>query len=239
MVNKWIELALSGVYAPVCVLCGTAGQSGLDLCLGCRADLPRIARPCPRCGLPLPDTSNPGTPCGTCQQIGPQYDRCWAPFAYSGPIPYLITGLKFRSRLAFARLLGELLVDALRHSRVRYPELLLPVPLHRSRLRERGYNQALEVGRHIAKRIQIPLAARACIRTRHTAPQVGLDRTLRHRNMRGAFALTERLPVRHVALIDDVVSTGSTVEEVARTLKAAGIARVDVWAVARATLDRF
>jgi len=230
---------LSAVYAPICVLCGAPGQPELDLCPGCYADLPEITRPCPRCGLPLPEALAPGTPCGACQQRAPTYDRCWAPLAYAEAVPYLVTGLKFRSRLAFARLLGSLIATSLQNSPAHLPQLLLPVPLHPSRLRQRGYNQALEVGRVVARRLDIPLAIHACIRTRHTDPQVGLDRASRRRNLRGAFALARPLPVQHVALIDDVVSTGSTVEELARIVKTAGVPRVDVWAASRATFGRF
>jgi ComF family protein len=118
------------------------------------------------------------------------------------------------------------------------PEVLLPVPLHPARLRERGFNQALELARPLARRFDRPLLIDAVRRIRATPPQTGTDRGARRRNIRNAFALHRPLPWRHVAIVDDVMTTGSTVAELARLLRRNGVERVQVWVAARAQRDR-
>ena len=149
-------------------------------------------------------------------------------------MPLLVAGLKFHDRLAGGRLLGELLA---RHLLVRggpLPELILPIPLHPRRLRQRGFNQALELALPLGRRLGVPLDRHSCRRNRATQPQTELDLKQRRRNLRNAFALAGPLPARHIALVDDVVTTGSTSNELARLLKRAGAERVEVWAAARA-----
>jgi len=141
--------------------------------------------------------------------------------------------LKFHHRLNVARLLGELLADALETHIDAAPEVLIPVPLHRSRLAQRGYNQALEIARIVARRLGIAIDIRHCTRIGRTAPQTGLDEQTRRRNVRGAFAARGPLPWRRIALVDDVVTTGSTVGELARVLRHAGAEHIEVWVTAR------
>lgn len=131
------------------------------------------------------------------------------------------------------RLLGDCLARALVEQGAARPELILPVPLHVSRLRERGYNQALEIARPLAQALNRPIAMRTCERVRATSPQAGLHANARRRNVRGAFQVKRPLRVRHVAIVDDVVTTGQTATELARALRRAGAVRVDLWAVAR------
>jgi ComF family protein len=145
----------------------------------------------------------------------------------------LVGGAKFRARLNLTRLLGQCLAIALRERGAAMPELILPVPLHAQRLRDRGYNQAQEVARTLGRELSIPVDVRTCARTLTTRPQAGLERKERRRNVRGAFQLQRRLDAAHVAILDDVVTTGCTVSELARVLRKAGVKRVDVWAVAR------
>jgi ComF family protein len=187
--------------------------------------------------MPLPPAAPADAPCGDCQRRPPAFDRCIAPLLYAGAVPYLVTELKFRKRLSHGRLLGALLGRGLRAVRggVGGPDLILPVPLHPARLRERGFNQALEIARGPGRLLGLPLAAKACVRTRATAPQSALAGQARRRNLRGAFTVTGPLP-EWVAVVDDVVTTGATVEAVAQALKEAGARRVEVWAVARTAL---
>ena len=145
----------------------------------------------------------------------------------------LIGDLKFRSKLNRARLLGECLADSLITAGVRQPDALVPVPLHPERLRQRGYNQALEIARVLSAAFPLPLETSRCQRIRNTRPQVGLGGEERRRNVRHAFAVRGR-PPRHLALLDDVITTGSTAAELAQALLQAGAERVDLWAVARA-----
>lgn len=222
----------NGLLPPLCLLCGEAGAPGRDLCAGCAEDLPRNETACPRCALPTAD--EPAEPCGACRAQPPGFDRAFAPYRYEPPVDYLIHGLKYRHRLSHARLLGELLADALEKRVAPLPDCLVPVPLHPARLRERGFNQALELSRATARRFGLPLRFEDLRRTRPTDPQTGLDARQRRSNLRGAFSAARPFEGARVALTDDVITTASTVEECAKTLRAAGAVEIEVWAVARA-----
>lgn len=146
----------------------------------------------------------------------------------------LIKRFKFHADLGAGRLLAELLTQRIRADDERLPEVLLPVPLHPRRLRWRGFNQALEVSHILSRRLGPPTARELLRRVRPTVNQHGIDASQRRANVRGAFALTGALPAQHVALIDDVLTTGSTAAELTRLLLSAGAQRVEVWALARA-----
>jgi len=221
---------------PHCLLCGQDGDHQRDLCAACAADLLRNRLSCPRCALPL---QTPAPLCGECLQHEPPFSLAVAPFVYAQPLDLLITRLKFGRSLAAGRVLSELWIETLREAVPPLPAALLPVPLHADRLRERGYNQALELARPLAAAWQIPLRGDLLLRTRATPAQSNLDADERRRNLRGAFALAAHasLPA-HVAIVDDVMTTGATLRECARTLMHAGVQRVDVWALARAPKSR-
>jgi ComF family protein len=183
--------------------------------------------------LPLHTDRSVGALCGECQRRPPPFHVCHAAFRYEDPLPALVGGAKFRSRLNMARLLGQCLASAVRGREAEMPSLILPVPLHARRLRERGYNQALEIARAVGRELSIPVDVHSCVRVLATAPQAGLEQKERRRNLRGAFRLARRLEADHVAILDDVVTTGSTVSELARVLLKSGVTRADVWTVAR------
>ncbi len=233
MIYKWLKSAQYLIYPPTCLLCGGQGQHGHDLCEGCLRELPRNLSCCPVCALPLPQDSGAATNCGSCLRHHPRFDLCHAPFLYLPPFGRLIGDLKFNSGLTQARLLARLLGDFLETAMESPPDLLIPVPLHPSRLRERGYNQSLELARPLSRQFGIPLKYNLCTRIRATPHQLSLKKQDRTRNVRGGFRVSGKLNARHVALIDDVVTTGATVSELARQLKKNGVERVDVWAVAR------
>ncbi len=217
---------------PHCLLCGLDGDARSDLCRGCEKDLTRNAVACARCALPL---TLPGPMCGECLQIAPPFDAGFAPFVYGYPIDHLLTRLKFGRHLAAGSVLSRVWLDAFAASNVERPRAIIPVPLHPARLRERGFNQALELAHPIARAIGIPIRSDLLARTRATAPQSDLDAAARRRNLRGAFEVCDpRGLLTHVALLDDVMTTGSTLRECARTLRRAGVERIDVWAIARA-----
>lgn len=234
MPDDWLNRAHFLLYPPTCLLCGARGRTRLDLCNGCLAALPAVVNPCRGCGAPLP--SGAGEICGRCQRRPTRFDSIVVPFHYAHPMDWLVQRLKFQGRLAHARLLGELLARAVTASGLQAPALVLPVPLHSARLRERGFNQAEEIARHVARRLHLSLGSRCLGRHKATAAQMGLPASQRRANVRGAFVINapERIAGCHVALVDDVVTTGSTVDELARALKRSGAARVDVWACARA-----
>lgn len=225
------------VLPPHCLLCGLDGNDGRDLCRGCAGDLAPNRTCCPRCALPLPV---PAPLCGECLRSEPPFDAAFAPFVYGHPIDLLVAGLKFGRSLAAGRVLSALWLDAVAVSAPALPALLVPVPLHPARLRERGYNQALELATPLAKRLGIALGGDLLARTRPTSAQAGLDAKTRRRNLRGAFECPDRSLARfapgstHVALVDDVMTTGATLRECARVLRRAGFARIDAWALARA-----
>ena len=233
MVYKWLRSASWRLYPPVCLVCGGRGEPGRDLCAGCAGDIRRNRDACACCAEPLPAAAPPGSLCGRCQRSPPAFDLCRAPYLYAPPLDRLLTGLKFNARLAHARLLATLLRDTLGNPGPEAPDRLVPVPLHPARLRERGFNQALELARPLARSLDIPLDPGLLVRTRASAPQSGLQRSLRRANVRGAFAVAHPPAARYVAVIDDVLTTGHTASEIATTLKRAGVARVEVWVVAR------
>ena len=214
----------------VCVLCGRPGEGDRDLCSDCEVELPYISTSCRRCAIPVPADGL----CGQCQQYPPSFDAATAVFHYAEPLDHLIQGLKFNSQLYNARLLGHLMAERLKIHNVNLPEVVVPVPLHPQRLRERGFNQALELARPIAKSLGIPLEKGLCRRIRATPAQTGLNARERRRNLKGAFEVRPLSGIKHVAIVDDVMTTASTAEVLAAALKQVGVEQVDVWVCARA-----
>jgi ComF family protein len=212
------------LFGGTCFLCrGSADASRREglLCEACDADLPRLSvAGCPLCALVSPA----GAVCGRCLADRPPYDATFAALAYRFPTDVLVHALKFRGELALARLLGGLLAE--RAGCGERVDAVLPVPLSAARLRERGYNQAMELARPVAAALGAPLEARLCERVRDTRAQTDLPWVDRARNVRGAFRCTTSLDGAVVAVVDDVMTTGATLAEIAATLKRAGAARV-------------
>jgi ComF family protein len=171
--------------------------------------------------------------CGRCLSHPPAFDQTYAPFVHQGAIRHLVGSLKFGSCYKNARLLGLLLAEHVKQTADR-PELILPVPLHKARYRSRGFNQAIEIARTVANELNLPLDLNSCIRHRDTPHQTQLSAQKRRKNLKHAFSLIKPLQVRHVAILDDVMTTGSTVHELAALLKKSGVTQVDVWVCARA-----
>ncbi|MEC4750571.1 ComF family protein [Methylomicrobium sp. Wu6] len=232
MVNNWLDIIQQLLFPPTCILCGNAGQAGRDLCSHCQLQLPVNACCCPCCANAMAAAESDRL-CGRCISSPPAFDKVHAPFLYQEGIRYLITGLKFSARHAHARLLGQLLVEHVRQQ-ARMPDCILPVPLHNARYRERGFNQAIEIGRVVASEIGVPLDLTCCRRRRDTPHQAGLSAKQRRKNIKNAFELARPVPYRHVAIIDDVMTTGSTAHEMASLLKRHGVERIDAWVCARA-----
>src|SRR6185312_13512970 len=234
MISRLVDDALEALLPSHCLLCGAYGQGALSLCPACEADMPRNAMCCARCALPL---ESPAPLCGRCIKHAPPWDAAWAPFRYEWPLAQLEARFKFGGDLAAGRTLS-LLWNASQAPRDP-PDAIVPVPLHRSRLRKRGYNQALELAKPLAKHFGVPVLHDALRRTHATDAQTELTAIQRRRNVRGAFeAHFEGKALDHVAVLDDVFTTGATLAECARVLKRAGAARVDVWALARAPARR-
>lgn len=210
-----------------CLLCGARSDPAL-LCRPCNAALPRLpATLCARCALPLADAKV----CGACLREPPRYERTSAVFTYTFPLDALVQALKYGGNLVVARLLGEALAAAVAAERA---DVIVPMPLSRGRLRERGFNQALEIARYVGRATGIPVAADACRRVVDTAAQASLPWKARARNVRGAFVCDADLRERTVAIVDDVMTTGATLNELARNVRRAGAREISAWVVARA-----
>ena len=210
--RRWLARAL---WPTSCILCGGAGGEDMDLCRDCAADLPRSQS----------------------ASSLPPFRSSFVPFRYAYPLDHLVQGLKFRNELACGRVLGQLFANCLHARGAPLPEVIVPVPLALRRYRQRGYNQAIELALSIRRVTGIAVRSDVAIRQRETAQQAGLDRKARRRNVAGAFAAVAPLHVRHSAILDDVVTTGSTVRELADVLQHAGAEQIEVWAIARTELS--
>ena len=203
-----------------CLLCGA--ETGPEvLCAACIAELPAFPASCPRCALPSPAAAL----CGSCLNHPPHFDATLALWRYEFPCDGLVQALKYRARLALAGFFARSLASRT------MPEvdLIVPMPLHPRRLAERGFNQALEIARHLGR----PIEPRGVLRVKHTPPQTELPYEERAKNVRGAFLCKLDLRGARVAVLDDVMTTGATLNELARVLKLAGAARVENLVIAR------
>ncbi len=211
---------------PVCQLCGSQGI-GPEICAGCYRDLPRARRTCPICARPVPLEGI----CPSCSLRRPAYDRARVPFIYDFPVNRLIHRLKYGGTRSHGRLLGELTGRAPKRNGS-LPPVIVPVPLHRRRLRQRGFDQALSIASWVARITGSKLTTGLCVRRRDTPPLWPLSAPDRRRLLKSAFVCRGRAPPS-VAIFDDILTTGATADALARTLRSAGADEVEVWAVAR------
>jgi len=231
-VEKLGSRSLRWLLPPVCLICGLRARDGLDCCAGCEADLPIIGSQCRRCGLAMPV---PSRACGRCSRRPPAFDRTWPAFDYSGPIERLVHRFKFHRDLAAGRALAALTARRLAAQGALRPQAIVPVPLHWRRHVWRGFNQSRMLADDLSGRLGSIPVAELLSRSRATPAQSGLPAARRGANVRGAFrARRPGCRLRHVALVDDVMTTGTTLDACARALKKVGVERVDVWVVARA-----
>ena len=225
MVNYWskiVQLVLPGN----CLLCQCSHHINplTGLCSGCTKSLPWLMQGCRRCALPLPKAlakTQPSTQfCGQCQT----------------PVDRLISRFKFNQQLSYSRLFGQLMAEHIKRQYldVDLPDMVIPVPLHKHRLRERGFNQAQEVARICASALSLPLNNHQCRRHKQTDHQLGLSAVERRRNLRGAFSCEDFESCKRVALVDDVMTTGTTLQELSSCLKRAGCKEIHLWCIARA-----
>jgi ComF family protein len=207
-------------------LCAAPTGAAL-ICAACAGGLPRLPQACPRCALP----STQGGLCGQCLADPPAFDRSQAAFVYAFPLDRLVQSFKYHGALAYADWFAQAMLD--RRAEPPAADVLIPLPLARSRQRERGFNQALEIAKPLSRWTGIPLLADTAIRLRDTPPQATLPWGERGKNIRGAFACATALAGKSVIVIDDVMTTGASLEEFAKTLKRAGAASVENWLIAR------
>ena len=228
LVDKSRWRGLAALLPPRCRSCNGPLAQGL-LCVACSSELPWNDGACEGCARPL----SAGSRCRHCLHRRPQFDSAWCALRLQTPIQHYVHALKYHADFAQAQLLGSLMAERLVHRPAPLPRLLIPVPLHPLRLMRRGYTQALEIARVVGARAGIPVTAHAVARIRPTEDQIGQSASARRRNMRAAFGVRKALNGQHIALIDDVMTTGATLDELAHICRRAGAARIEAWAVAR------
>ncbi|HLB56319.1 MAG TPA: ComF family protein [Coxiellaceae bacterium] len=219
-----------------CLLCDLESNNQKLICENCFDCLPHYQSACRQCGLPL--TSENQLHCGQCIANPPPFDNTFALFDYAPPISMMIWQLKFHGNLMIAQLFAQCFIDFIEqfYSASTLPDLIIPVPLHFSRLKERGFNQALEIAKPIGKYFNIPVDTKKCIRIKNTQAQSSLPAHKRKNNVDNAFGLSYAFSEKQVVILDDVMTTGNTVSEIAHLLKNVGVRKVDVWCCARANL---
>lgn len=230
--RKWL---LQHIFPAYCVNCGALSDQSYDLCSHCEQAMPIIIRPCVQCGLTLAGQSTLTDHCGQCLRNAPKFYKIYALFAYEEPIRTFISAFKFHHQLHYARLFSTLLGNRITQQWYvgeTLPQLIIPMPLHPERMRTRGYNQALEMAQPLAKLLQLPIR-HPCQRQKPTRAQTELSAQQRASNVRRAFVLKQPVGVQHVAILDDVVTTGHTINALCRALNPHGDKRIDVWCCAR------
>jgi len=219
-----------------CLLCGHRAQANIDLCRLCATRLPRAGYQCNRCAIPMA-TDQPH--CGECLKTPPAFHRTLAPFSYTFPIDTLILRFKHQHHFASGRTLGLLLLE---HVRQHYPsdalpDLLVATPLHRRRLFQRGFNQSAQLSQTLSKGLGIPESKHLLTRTHYQESQQRLGRRKRRQNLKGQFTSTTECQSQRIAVIDDVMTTGSTANEISHTLLSQGAREVHIWCLARVAMD--
>lgn len=221
------------LFSSVCLLCRGAACGIKPLCVQCERNLPWNTQACVRCAMPMDIETSV---CAACLQSPPLFASALCAFRYEAPIADLLNRYKHAGKLANGHWLAHSLAQRIREQEqlglLALPDCILPVPLHWRRLRQRGFDQGMEIARVLARQLRLPLS-RTLLRQRDTTSQQRLTRTQRQMNLQNAFVLRRPLPFQRVALVDDVLTTGSTATEIAQTLYAAGVSEVQVWAIAR------
>ncbi len=225
-----IRKLLKWIVPNYCDLCHCQINNN-RLCQRCRDKITQTTPCCQICqaGLKLDGT------CGECITLQPNFEKAYTLGDYAGALAELITGLKFQNKLPYGRALSELWLETLPqfYPQNDFPSLIIPVPLHKKRLRQRGFNQSLEIAKPIGKQFKIPVDRFSCIRVKATQPQLSLPQKERKKNLADAFKIQKPIIAEHVAIMDDVFTTGHTANALAIALKQQGVKRIDVWCCAR------
>ena len=217
--------------AQPCVLCGSMSRDGL-WCMACDAVLPYFDEPhCPVCALPTPT----GEVCGHCLTQPPLFTRTTAAFGYAFPLDKLIQAMKYGEQLALAHAFARKLAQRIDKSAL--PDYVIPMPLHPAKLRNRGFNQSLLIAAMITRELNLKLLPNGCQRVRDTPPQSALPWKERDKNVRNAFRCDLDLTGRRIAMVDDVMTSGASLNELAGALRKRGAGEIKAWVVAR-TLPR-
>jgi ComF family protein len=227
--DKWLKfkhLLKSSLFQQACLLCSANNGGDFGICTDCLNDLPHHTASCPQCGL----LSFEGQLCGACIASPPDFDLTKAVFTYTYPISQVLQQYKYNQQLFLAETFAELILHNLQAKNI---DLIIPMPLHPSRLQERGFNQSLEIARCIGKHLNVAINSQAVSRIKHSPPQASLPFKERVKNMKGAFTCHEDLSGLRIALIDDVMTTGASLNALAKAVKSKGAAHVECWLIAR------
>jgi ComF family protein len=226
---------ISKLIPSFCIFCGCKTNHSNQCCKQCEADLPWVICACRQCGAKL--SANNNLICGNCLTTKHAFDETIVLFRYEGTIPKIINALKFGGKLIYAEMLGNWISKSLLiHSSLEMPDLIIPVPLHKKRLSDRGFNQALEIAKYVSKKLNIKINYTDCIRTKNTKAQAQLSECERLKNVKNAFSINKNLKAKHIAILDDVITTGQTVEELSLELKKHGVEKITVIACAKTTI---
>lgn len=228
-VAHWVDDAIRLLAPERCVWCGSA-DAAEGACEGCKAELPWNRVACPSCAQPMPVIAT----CAKCLRRPPAFDSAWTAFIHIELVRRGVHRLKYGAQFEQSRVLGTLMGRQAASRGAPLPDLLIPVPLPRRRMFQRGYNQAQELARAVSRACGTPIDAGAAVLVRSPGDQIGQTAAQRRRNLRGAFRIERNLQGRHVALIDDVMTTGATLDALARAARRSGAAKVEAWALARA-----
>ena len=236
-VRQWRQLSY-WIFPGHCLLCGVPSHRTIDLCRDCETDLPFNRPACLRCALPL-SSASPTTPaiCGSCIAKPPPFESCLAPLRYEFPVDSLVNAFKHRGQFSRGALLADFLIAELRQKN-RLPDVIVPVPLHWRRQFQRGFNQATWLANYVGRRLLVSVDQTLLSRCRHTPHQQGQTRKQRLANLKGAFRLNRSVNGKTIAIVDDVMTTGSTARELAKLLMSAGACRVEIWCLARTPLEK-
>lgn len=219
------------LFSSHCLLCDLSCEQQQYFCDACARYLPTYKTGCKNCGIVL-ENQNQDCLCGNCLLSPPPFDHVDALFQYAEPVASLIHQLKFHGNLMIARWFATEWIHYFKNHEL--PDCILPVPLHHARLAERGFNQSVEIAKPIGKYFHIPIDTQSCIRIKNTQAQSGLKAAKRKKNVKNAFGLSRDVNAKHIAIFDDVVTTGNTVSEIAHLLRKVGVGKIDVWCCARA-----
>lgn len=249
---QWLKNIHYFFLPGTCVVCMKNSLRSIDLCVSCESRLPTLRKPCLRCALPLPPGTYNETSCGACLTRPPSFLYTLSAFEYTHPFNRLIGDFKYHGKLCNGKVMASLLAQKLKtfYQNKPLPEMIIPVPLHQRRLRQRGYNQASELGKYLSRKMQIPLNQQLCTRIQNSPAQMGLSAAKRRHNLRRAFEISSLpvlapknpdsenpAPIKRVAIIDDVITTMTTVTELSNLLKKNGVNEIHIWSIARSLLD--
>lgn len=217
------------LFKQYCTLCTNYDGGNLGICENCMRELPwHTQSQCSQCGL-----ISDGRTCGSCLAAPPSFDNTTALFTYNFPLDRLLQQYKYRESLQLANMFATMLHEKLRITKSEKIDLIIPMPMHAKRLQERGFNQALEIAKTVAKLTNVKIDYTACQRIKLTPPQASLPLKERSKNIRGVFECQKDLTGLNIAVIDDVMTTGASLDELAKTLKKAGATHVECWVIAR------